>query len=96
MGSNPGSNKIKDLIQLRFCNLADCFSVRFKSLVVDKKAELDRYREFAVRVRPMVIETVSFLHEQLQDGKSILVEGANAAMLDLDFGESSRHLKLYR
>ena len=35
----------------------------------------------------MVTETVSFLHKQIKSGKNVLVEGANAAMLDIDFGE---------
>ena len=34
----------------------------------------------------MVTETVALVHKQLKDGKRILVEGANAAMLDIDFG----------
>lgn len=60
---------------------------RFKTLSVNKEAELERYREYADRIRPMVIETVSFLHKQLAQGKQVLVEGANAAMLDIDFGK---------
>ena len=27
------------------------------------------------------------MHEAVRDGKKILVEGANAAMLDIDFGK---------
>ena len=42
---------------------------------------------FFYRLRPMVIETVSFLHKQIKSGKNVLVEGANAAMLDIDFGK---------
>ena len=61
---------------------------RFKSLDVDKEKELERYRSFADDLRPLVIETVSFLHQTLHEGKNILVEGANAAMLDIDFGKS--------
>lgn len=34
----------------------------------------------------MVRDTVSLVHASLKDGKSVLVEGANAAMLDIDFG----------
>lgn len=42
------------------------------------------YRE---DIKDMVIDTVSFLHKSLQDKfKHILVEGANATMLDIDFG----------
>ena len=70
----------------KFSTLADCHSARFKSLAVDKAAELDRYKLFAEKLRPLVIETVSFLHSQIDQGKNILVEGANAAMLDIDFG----------
>jgi adenylosuccinate synthase len=61
-------------------------------LNVDKTAELERYRVFAERIRPLVVESVSFLHGQIQDGKSILVEGANAAMLDLDFGKAINNI----
>ena len=34
----------------------------------------------------MVTETVSYLHSALAAGKAVLVEGANAAMLDIYFG----------
>lgn len=50
------------------------------------ETELERYKEYAVKVRPFVKDTVCFLHTALRHGKSILVEGANAAMLDIDFG----------
>ena len=72
---------------VRFVNLADSFSNRFGSLSIDKESELRRYGEYAEKIRPMVTETVSYLHDQIHDGKSILVEGANAAMLDIDFGK---------
>uniref|UniRef100_A0A182T1X5 Adenylosuccinate synthetase n=1 Tax=Anopheles maculatus TaxID=74869 RepID=A0A182T1X5_9DIPT len=47
---------------------------------------LRRYREYAERLRPLVRDSVSYLHTSLKEGKSVLVEGANAAMLDIDFG----------
>ena len=65
---------------------------RFKSLEVNKENELERYKTFAEEIRPLVIETVSFLHQNLQEGKHILVEGANAAMLDIDFGNYKRSI----
>jgi adenylosuccinate synthase len=41
----------------------------------------------------MVVDTVTFMHKQLQDkSKKSLVEGANATMLDIDFGKSHSHL----
>lgn len=38
----------------------------------------------------MVVESVSFLHRMISEGKSVLVEGANAAMLDIDFGQGGK------
>jgi adenylosuccinate synthase len=34
----------------------------------------------------MVVDGINYLHRQLRDGKSVLVEGANGAMLDIDMG----------
>ena len=42
---------------------------------------------YAVTIRPMVQDSVVFLHASLQSGKRILVEGANGVMLDVDFGK---------
>ena len=55
-------------------------------LKVDVDSELKRYKEYAEKIRPYVTETVYFLNECIRDGKKILIEGANAAMLDIDFG----------
>lgn len=56
---------------------------------MDVEEELGRYKKYAERIRPLVSETVSFLDRALREGKKVLVEGANAAMLDIDFGEWS-------
>lgn len=58
----------------------------FPSINVDVEAELARYKDYAEKVRPYVKDTICFLHTALRNGKTILVEGANAAMLDIDFG----------
>ncbi|XP_067618025.1 adenylosuccinate synthetase [Eurosta solidaginis] len=58
----------------------------FPSIKIDVDAELARYKEYVEKVRPYVKDTICFLHTALRQGKKILVEGANAAMLDIDFG----------
>ncbi|XP_011193293.1 adenylosuccinate synthetase [Zeugodacus cucurbitae] len=58
----------------------------FPSINIDVEAELARYKEYAEKIRPYVKDTICFLHTALRQGKKILVEGANAAMLDIDFG----------
>jgi len=70
----------------KFSILADNYMAAFPSLKVDKEAEIERYRGLAERIRPLVVESVSYLHNKLAEGKKVLVEGANAAMLDIDFG----------
>lgn len=70
----------------KFESLVHMYQKLFPNFEVDVATELDRYREYAERLRPMVRDTVSLLHASLKEGKSVLVEGANAAMLDIDFG----------
>ena len=45
--------------------------------------EIENYRKLAEEIRPYVCETVSYLHEVLSSGAKVLVEGANASMLDI-------------
>jgi adenylosuccinate synthase len=40
----------------------------------------------AERLKPFVIDSVVYLHQAISQNKRILVEGANALMLDLDYG----------
>ena len=52
----------------------------------DIKDELEDYRKLGVKIRPFVTETISYLQMRLNEGSKVLVEGANASMLDIDFG----------
>jgi len=70
----------------RFRNLVANFQRMFPDLEVDVEAELQLYKAYAEQIRPLVTDTVSYLHEAIKESKKILVEGANAAMLDIDFG----------
>ncbi|KAG8282330.1 hypothetical protein J6590_039074 [Homalodisca vitripennis] len=71
----------------KYESLVNTYQRMFPSLEVDVAAELLRYRKYAEDIRPLVVETVSYLHSALREGKHVLVEGANAAMLDIDFGQ---------
>ena len=42
--------------------------------------------ELAARISPMIGDTVGLIHDFLDDGKRILLEGAQATFLDLDHG----------
>nr|CAD7395473.1 unnamed protein product [Timema poppensis] len=70
----------------KFQSLASVYQRMFPDLQVNVEAEIVRYKAYAERVRPYVVDTVSYLHSALKKGQRVLVEGANAAMLDIDFG----------
>ncbi|ODM88200.1 Adenylosuccinate synthetase [Orchesella cincta] len=75
-----------DSFTSKFKDLVTSYHRTFSDLNVNIDEELARYRLYAERIRPLVTDTVEFLDTQLRDNKKILVEGANAAMLDIDFG----------
>ena len=45
-----------------------------------------RYETYAQRLRPYVADTSLLVHEALEEGKSVLFEGAQGTLLDLDHG----------
>ncbi|XP_043930284.1 adenylosuccinate synthetase isozyme 1 [Protopterus annectens] len=71
----------------RFKNLAYQYQSMFPSLVIDVEGQLKKLKDYTERIRPMVRDGIYFMYEALHGGqKKILVEGANAALLDIDFG----------
>ncbi|KXZ48552.1 hypothetical protein GPECTOR_27g723 [Gonium pectorale] len=62
-------------------------SKRFGSgFAYDVESDIEKYKGLANQVLPFVTDTVEYLHEAYDSGKRILIEGANATMLDVDFG----------
>lgn len=43
-------------------------------------------KELAIRLQPYIVDGVVFMNKCIASNQKILVEGANALMLDLDFG----------
>lgn len=59
---------------------------RFPDLPYDVEADIPRYKEYAARLAPFVTDTIDYVNAAAESGKRVLVEGANATMLDLDYG----------
>jgi len=72
------AQKFRKLVEGRF--------KRYGYFEYDTEGEIMRYLELAERLRPYVIDSVVYIHKAISTGKKVLVEGANALMLDLDFG----------
>uniref|UniRef100_A0A673B9K4 Adenylosuccinate synthetase n=1 Tax=Sphaeramia orbicularis TaxID=375764 RepID=A0A673B9K4_9TELE len=71
----------------KFRMLATHFQMMYRNLNVDIEAELQQLKIYAEKLRPLVTDGVYFMHKALTGpSKRILVEGANAALLDIDFG----------
>merc|ERR1712232_313436 len=58
----------------------------FDGLEIDIESELAYYKNIAPKVLAMTCDTILLINQQYKEGKKILVEGANATMLDIDFG----------
>jgi len=52
----------------------------------DTVEELQRYKEYVSILTPMIVDTIFTLNKLHREGKMIIAEGANAALLDIDFG----------
>jgi len=57
-----------------------------ESFACDVAAEAASYRDHAARLRPYVKDTVSLMAASCGANDRVLIEGANATMLDIDFG----------
>ena len=77
-----------DSFVVKFNAFVDQFLAMFAVEGYDREAELAELKECRDRMVDgnMIIDTVSYLHDAIKDGKRILAEGANATMLDLDHG----------
>ena len=53
---------------------------------LDYDAVLKEYLGYADRLRPYVCDTIALLHDEIKQGRKILFEGAQATMLDIDYG----------
>ena len=47
---------------------------------------LAEYLDYAARLRPLVTDTIPLINEEIAAGRKILFEGAQATMLDIDYG----------
>ena len=50
------------------------------------EAAINEALSLAPRVLPLVVDGVAYLHEKLESGKRVLIEGAQGSLLDVGFG----------
>jgi adenylosuccinate synthase len=53
---------------------------------IDLEAVVDEYQAMCDRLRPLIVDTASLLNRELKSGRSVLMEGAQGTLLDVDHG----------
>src|SRR2546427_2345817 len=53
---------------------------------LDVQGLCEEYLQYAERLRPLVVDASSLLNRALDEGRSVLFEGAQGTMLDIDYG----------
>lgn len=53
---------------------------------LDFDSMYETYVAYAKRLKPYVCDTITLLHKALEEDKRVVVEGAQATLLDIDFG----------
>jgi adenylosuccinate synthase len=80
----------RESFRVLFDTLAEDKRILAETFKIDEPIDYARIREdyerFADRMRPMVCDTARFLNESIAKGKSVLFEGAQGTMLDIDHG----------
>jgi adenylosuccinate synthase len=76
------SDKVEGALDVKNHLLAKVYNRR----AVDRDAVVEELLSYADRLRPMVQDTTLLLNNALDDGLTVLFEGAQATMLDVDHG----------
>jgi len=85
-GIRVGDLKHFDVFTVKLKELVESSKKAYGDFAFDLDKELQIYKDYSAKIASMVIDTVPYLYNKISEGKSILVEGANANMLDIDFG----------
>uniref|UniRef100_A0A0N4Z193 Adenylosuccinate synthetase n=1 Tax=Parastrongyloides trichosuri TaxID=131310 RepID=A0A0N4Z193_PARTI len=72
----------------KYRTLVEHYCKQFPNIVIDVEEELKSLKIYAENLRTLgvVADTAGYLDKARLEGKTILVEGANGALLDIDFG----------
>ncbi|KAH8651097.1 Adenylosuccinate synthetase [Xylariales sp. PMI_506] len=75
------------LFETKLRRLADGYRKRYGDLFeYDVEEELARFNEYRPKLAKYVVDGVSFMRSAQESNTNIVVEGANALMLDIDYG----------
>lgn len=74
--------KVKNILRVKNLTLQKVYN----HAPLDADEIISEYESYAEKLRPFVCDTITLLNAQIDAGKKILFEGAQATMLDIDYG----------
>lgn len=85
--------RVEDFIGPNFAKLAKT-NIENKNVIfeafghakLDAESIIEEYSAYAKRLEPYVTDTINLVHKALDNGAKIICEGAQATLLDIDFG----------
>jgi len=78
--------KLKDKLQTIIDRKNKIFAALYDAEPMSADSLFEKCKSYAGRLLPFTTDTTEFLHKSITDGKSILFEGAQGTLLDLDHG----------
>ena len=79
------SDNFEELLTININNKNKIFEL-YGHPTIDLQKTLADYKEYAKILKPYITDTINLLHDAIESGKKILCEGAQASLLDIDFG----------
>ncbi len=86
MGDFRDLSALKDKLGTILAYKNKLFSALYEAEPMDAEAIFEKCQAYAQRLVPFTIDTTEFLHTSIEKGKSVLFEGAQGSLLDLDHG----------
>ncbi|MBN2260782.1 MAG: adenylosuccinate synthase [Clostridiales bacterium] len=80
------SDKIETIIRERVAYKNFLIEKLYESPPLDVDKIVEDYLKYAQRIKPFVRDTGVIVYNALQEGKKVLLEGAQGTMLDIDYG----------
>jgi len=86
MGDFRNLDTLKEKLEKIVSYKNKVFGAVYGAEAIDVNAIFEKCKSYAEKLGGYITDTTEFLHNSINDGKSILFEGAQGALLDLDHG----------
>ncbi|MBI1955940.1 MAG: adenylosuccinate synthase [Acidobacteria bacterium] len=86
LGDSLDENNFRCLVEMAVQEKRAALRARGGDLQMDAAEVAEQYLGFCRRLRPLIVNTAAFLNREMDAGRSVLLEGAQGTMLDVDHG----------